>query len=53
MKLPDYLVLIRLKVTAKKFGLGEKVLGEYFENEKKDFFQTQAGKKTILEKAGY
>ena len=24
----------RLKVTADKFGLGNKVLGEYFENEK-------------------
>jgi len=43
----------RLKVTAEKFGLGEKVLGEYFENEKKDNFQIQNGKKIILEKVGF
>jgi len=28
----------RLKITAKKFGLGEKVLGDYFENEKQGLF---------------
>ena len=43
----------RLKITAEKFGLGKKVLGEYFENEKKGFFQILIGKKTILEKVGY
>jgi penicillin-binding protein 2 len=43
----------RLKITAEKFGLGEKVLGEYFENEKKGLFPIQVGKKIILEKVGY
>ena len=34
----------RLKVTAEKFGLGKKVLGEYFENEKAGHFQILNGK---------
>ncbi len=40
----------RLKVTAKKFGLGEKVLGEYFENEKKGLFPDTNWKKNNLGK---
>ena len=40
----------RLKVTAKKFGLGEKVLGEYFENEKKGLFPNTRWKKNNLGK---
>jgi penicillin-binding protein 2 len=35
----------RLKDTAKKFGLGEKVLGEFFENEKKGLFPNTSWKK--------
>ncbi|MBT4063375.1 MAG: penicillin-binding protein 2, partial [Flavobacteriaceae bacterium] len=38
----------RLKITAKKFGLGEKVLGEYFENEKKGLFPDTNWKKNNL-----
>ena len=40
----------RLSVTAKKFGLGEKVLGEYFENEKKGLFPDTRWKKNNLGK---
>ncbi|WP_435090670.1 penicillin-binding protein 2 [Candidatus Pelagibacter bacterium nBUS_30] len=40
----------RLKVTAKKFGLGEKVLGDYFENEKKGLFPNTSWKKNNLGK---
>jgi len=40
----------RLKITAKKFGLGEKVLGEYFENEKKGLFPDTNWKKNNLER---
>ena len=40
----------KLKVTAKKFGLGEKVLGEYFENEKKGLFPNTSWKKNNLGK---
>ncbi len=40
----------RLKVTAQKFGLGEKVLGEYFENEKKGLFPNTSWKKNNLGK---
>jgi penicillin-binding protein 2 len=40
----------RLKVTANKFGLGEKVLGEYFENEKKGLFPNTSWKKNNLGK---
>ena len=40
----------RLRVTAKKFGLGEKVLGEYFENEKKGLFPDTRWKKNNLGK---
>ena len=43
----------RLNITAEKFGLGKKVLGEYFDNEKKDYSQIQNGKKIILVGAGY
>ena len=43
----------RLNITAEKFGLGKKVLGDYFDNEKKGLFQIQNGKKIILVKAGY
>jgi penicillin-binding protein 2 len=35
----------RLKITAEKFGLGEKVLGAYFENEKKGLFPNTNWKK--------
>ena len=35
----------RLNITAEKFGLGKKVLGDYFDNEKKGLFQIQNGKK--------
>ena len=40
----------RLKITAKKFGLGEKVLGEYFENEKQGLFPNTSWKKNNLGK---
>ena len=40
----------RLKVTAEKFGLGQKVLGEYFENEKKGLFPNTRWKKDTLGK---
>ena len=40
----------RLKITAKKFGLGEIVLGEYFENEKKGLFPDTNWKKNNLER---
>ena len=40
----------RLKVTAQKFGLGEKVLGDYFENEKKGLFPNTSWKKNNLGK---
>ncbi|MDC3033898.1 penicillin-binding protein 2 [Candidatus Pelagibacter sp.] len=38
----------RLNVTAKKFGLGEKVLGEYFDNEKRGLFPNTNWKKNNL-----
>jgi penicillin-binding protein 2 len=38
----------RLKITAQKFGLGEKVLGEYFENEKRGLFPNTRWKKNNL-----
>ena len=40
----------RLKITAKKFGLGEKVLGDYFENEKQGLFPNTNWKKNNLGK---
>ena len=40
----------RLKITAEKFGLGEKVLGRYFENEKKGLFPNTSWKKNKLGK---
>ena len=40
----------RLKITAEKFGLGKKVLGEYFENEKKGLFPNTSWKKNQLGK---
>jgi len=40
----------RLKITAKKFGLGEKVLGDYFENEKQGLFPNTIWKKNNLGK---
>ena len=40
----------KLKVTADKFGLGQKVLGEYFENEKKGLFPNTIWKKNNLGK---
>ena len=43
----------KLKITAEKFGLGKKVLGEYFENEKQGYFLTLFGKRIILEKDGF
>ena len=38
----------RLKVTAEKFGLGKKVLGNYFDNEKKGLFPNTKWKKNNL-----
>ena len=40
----------RLKITAEKFGLGEKVLGTYFKNEKKGLFPNTNWKKNNLGK---
>ena len=40
----------RLKITAEKFGLGEKVLGAYFKNEKKGLFPNTFWKKNNLGK---
>ena len=40
----------RLKITAEKFGLGQKVLGEYFDNEKKGLFPNTSWKKNSLGK---
>ena len=40
----------RLKITADKFGLGQKVLGEYFENEKQGLFPNTIWKKNNLGK---
>ena len=40
----------RLKITAEKFGLGQKVLGEYFENEKQGLFPNTIWKKNNLGK---
>ena len=40
----------RLKITAEKFGLGQKVLGEYFENEKQGLFPNTKWKKNNLGK---
>ena len=40
----------RLKITAEKFGLGKKVLGEYFENEKSGQFPNTMWKKNKLGK---
>jgi len=38
----------RLNITAEKFGLGKKVLGKYFENEKKGLFPNTNWKKNNL-----
>ena len=43
----------KLKITAEKFGLGKKVLGEYFENEKQGLFPNTIWKRIILEKDGF
>ncbi len=40
----------RLSITAEKFGLGKKVLGEYFDNEKQGLFPNTNWKKNNLEK---
>ena len=40
----------RLKITAEKFGLGKKVLGAYFKNEKKGLFPNTSWKKNNLGK---
>ena len=40
----------RLKITADKFGLGKKVLGDYFENEKSGQFPNTSWKKNNLGK---
>ena len=40
----------RLKITAEKFGLGQKVLGEYFDNEKQGLFPNTSWKKNNLGK---
>ena len=41
----------RLKITAEKFGLGQKVLGEYFENEKQGLFPNTKWKKNNIGKS--
>jgi len=41
----------RLKITAEKFGLGKKVLGEYFDNEKQGLFPNTKWKKNKLGKS--
>ena len=41
----------RLKVTAENFGLGQKVLGEYFDNEKQGLFPNTRWKKKSLGKS--
>jgi len=38
----------RLNITAKKFGLGQKVLGKYFDNEKQGLFPNTSWKKNNL-----
>ena len=43
----------RLNITAEKFGLGKKVLGDYFDIEKTGLFPNTKWKKIILVKAGY
>jgi penicillin-binding protein 2 len=40
----------KLKITAEKFGLGKKVLGDYFDNEKKGLFPNTKWKKNNLGK---
>ena len=40
----------KLNITAEKFGLGKKVLGKYFENEKKGLFPNTSWKKNNLGK---
>jgi penicillin-binding protein 2 len=40
----------RLNITAKKFGLGKKVLGDYFDNEKQGLFPNTSWKRNNLEK---
>ena len=40
----------RLNITAEKFGLGKKVLGDYFDNEKKGLFPNTKWKKNNLGK---
>ena len=40
----------RLKITAEKFGLGKKVLGEYFDNEKQGLFPNTSWKRNNLGK---
>ena len=40
----------RLKITAEKFGLGKKVLGDYFDNEKEGLFPNTSWKKNNLDK---
>jgi len=40
----------KLKITAEKFGLGKKVLGKYFENEKQGLFPNTMWKKNNLGK---
>ena len=40
----------KLKITAEKFGLGKKVLGEFFENEKQGLFPNTIWKKNNLGK---
>jgi penicillin-binding protein 2 len=39
-----------LNITAKKFGLGKKVLGDYFSNEKKGLFPNTSWKRNNLQK---
>ena len=39
-----------MNITAKKFGRGKKVLGDYFSNEKKGLFPNTSWKRNNLEK---
>ena len=46
----DIFTVDRLNITAEKFGLGKKVLGDYFDNEKKGLFPNTKWKKNNLGK---
>ena len=42
----------RLNETARKFGLGDIVLKDFFDNEKKELSRQQSGKKKLSDKTG-